>query len=136
MYTLHLGLIKVDKPLLIEAPDLGLTLGPGRPGVFYVLTEAELGYPVYCDGDPFTEWGEQGTPFTPTLHLTVKMSGEPDVREVGLIRKAIEGLVVEGRWCDWAVLTNEENWSQVDTYYLWYAGGSWFPAKVPVSPEP
>lgn len=141
MYTLHLGLLvgSENAQPMISVGDLGLSISTSTKrkrtdsAVFYIETEAEMGYHVVVDPDSFELWGEQSA--FPSLHLTIKLTHEPSGREVEFIRAAIAQHMVSGRFCDWAVLTNEENWSQVVAYYLWHANDSRYPAVVPVDPR-
>lgn len=138
MYALHFGLVATDFDPRIEDERLGLNASPGRVDprneVFHIRTEGEMDYTVYIDQGSFEEWGE------PTewhsLHLIVNLTRTPEAREVQHIRDAIGEYVTGGRFVDWAILTNEENWKQEDSLYLWHATSKRWPQVIELDLEP
>ena len=142
MYTLHFGIVHShddeDGNPRIEDERLGLHATPGRVDprneVFHIRTEGELDYTVYIDQGSFEEWGEPTD--WESLHLFVNLTRTPEAREVQHIRDAIEQYVTGGRFVDWAILTNEENWSQEDSLYLWHATSKRWPQVIELDLEP
>jgi len=138
MYALHFGIVASQYDPRIEDERLGLNASPGRVDpkneVFHVRTEGEMDYTVYIDTGSFEEWGEPTD--WESLHLVVNLTRIPEAREVQHIREAIEEYVEGGRFVDWAVLTNEENWSQQDTLYLWHHNQGRWPGVVELDLEP
>lgn len=144
MYTLHFGVLPVaetptdalDIPRLIDE-DCGIHVRAGRiaeEAFFGIITPAELSYSVLIHTDTWEDWGQPATRRSNSIHLSINTRNEPESREVEMIRRMIEMRVMVGRVCDWAVLTNAENWSQATTFYLWHFSTGIYPGVVPVTP--
>jgi hypothetical protein len=135
MYILHFGVLGTSATIGIRFEDeaLGKLVIAGKQdeGEHISLQTAGGGsYTATVETDTWRHWGKIGNPNRLGAHITVALNHWPTPREVLHLRMALREQTLVGRMCDWARLTNAENWEQTVKFYLFEANESGVPLEV------
>jgi hypothetical protein len=130
MYAIHLGIASLGVPVRVEDESQGKVV------VFNKLaweepisleTAGEMHYIAEVQTDSFRAWKDNFNKDDAPMHVVVRTSGRPLVREVHHIREALKTHILTGRILDYAIVTNDENWDQKVAIFLWEATPSGLP---------
>lgn len=136
-YVLHVGVIPEREGEVIEDPPTGMIFAGGETTRDYVYFHihsdtTDLDYTAICEADTWQMWGKKagGSNDFTSLHVMVQCRHILERREVQVIFEEIEKKITEGRLCDYAVLTNQENWNEEVGLYLRHYDDNPYPAYV------